>query len=119
MLPSNIKDLLNDDRDFLASWADIVGTIHNMEKKVSKLHDVVIGDREFGQEGMLERLKNIEVDLDNIEKDIIEIKKTDPATIKKEVDELKSYKNKLVGISLAMGVFIAIIWEFIKELFKK
>ena len=43
----------------------------------------------------------------------------DSATIKKEVEDLKGYKNKLVGISLAMGVFIAIIWEFIKELFKK
>jgi hypothetical protein len=119
MPPTNIKDLLNENRDFLASWSDIVGIIHTMEKKVSKLHDVVIGDREFGQEGILQELKKIKEDISAIESDISEIKKTDPATIKKEVEDLKSYKNKLVGISLGMGVFIAIIWELLKTLFKK
>jgi len=120
MLPTtNIKDLLNENRDFLASWSDIVGIIHTMEKKVSKLHDVVIGDKEFGQEGILQELKKIKEDISAIESDISEIKKTDPATIKKEVEDLKSYKNKLVGISLGMGVFIAIIWELLKTLFKK
>lgn len=119
MPPTNIKELLNENRDFLASWSDIVGIIHTMEKKVSKLHDVVIGDKEFGQEGVLQELKNIKEDLIDIEEDIREIKKTDPATTKKEVEDLKSYKNKLIGISLAMGVFIAIIWELVKALFKK
>ena len=61
----------------------------------------------------------IKEDISAIESDISEIKKTDPATIKKEVEDLKSYKNKLVGISLGMGVFIAIIWELLKTLFKK
>jgi len=119
MPTTNIKDLLNENRDFLASWSDIVGIIHTMEKKVSKLHDVVIGDKEFGQEGILQELKNIKADISTIEADISEIKKADPATIKREVEDLKNYKNKLVGISLGMGVFIAIIWELVKTLFKK
>lgn len=115
---SGIKDLMNEDRDFLASWADIVGSIHRMETKVSKLHDVVIGDKEFGQEGVIQQLKNIKQDIAEIEIEIQEIKKADPQTIKLEVDALKNYKNKLIGISVATGIFLGIIWELLKLSFK-
>jgi hypothetical protein len=117
--PMNIKELMNEERDFLASWADIVGVIHTMEKKVSKLHDVVIGDKEFGQEGILQRQKNIEQDLEEIKRDLSSIKRIDTEQIKKDLDDLKAYKHKLVGIAVATGGFIAIIWELAKTVLKK
>lgn len=112
------KEIL-DEKHPLGSFSDWVNTLHEIDVKVSKLHEVMVGNKEFGQEGILQRLKNIEDDLSEIDGDLNEIKKIDPATTKKEVEDLKSYKNKLVGISIAMGVFIAIIWELVKALFKK
>ena len=119
MPPINIKELMNEERDFLASWADIVGVIHTMEKKVSKLHDVVIGDKEFGQEGILQRQKNIEQDLEEIKRDLAGIKRIDTEQIKRDLDDLKAYKHKLIGISVATGGFLAFIWELVKTVLKK
>ena len=104
----NIKDLLSEERDFLASWSDLVGTMHKIDAKVSKLHEVVIGDKEFGTEGIIQKLKNIEDDVERRLKNI-----------EQDIDTLKGYKNKLVGISIATGVFLGFIFEIIKTVFQK
>ena len=103
-----IKDLLEEERDFLASWADLVSTMHKVDSKLSKLHDVVIGDKEFGTEGIIQKLKNIETDLD-------EIKKYDFEYIEKQIEDLKTFKSKLIGFSIAAGL----IWALILKLFDK
>lgn len=111
-----IKDLLSEERDFLASWSDLVGTMHKIDAKVSKLHEVVIGDKEFGTEGIIQKLKNIEDDVESLKGFgiIQKLKK-----IEQDVDTLKGYKNKLVGISIATGVFLGFIFELIKTVFQK
>jgi hypothetical protein len=99
------------DRDFLASISDLIGTMHKIDAKVSKLHDVVIGNEEYGQEGIIFKLKAIENDLEKI-------KVVDTLLLRQEVDNLKGYKNKLIGFFVAGGVLAGIAWEMIKSVFK-
>ena len=105
-----LEDVLKD-RDFLASISDLIGTMHKIEAKVSKLHDVVIGNEEYGQEGIILKLKTIENDLEKI-------KVVDPLLLKQEVEHLKSYKNKLIGFFIAGGVLVGLAWEMLKSVFK-
>jgi oligoribonuclease (3'-5' exoribonuclease) len=107
-----IKDLLEEERDFLASWSDLISTMHKVDSKLSKLHDVVIGDKEFGTEGIIQKLKNIETDLD-------EIKKYDFEYIEKQIEDLKTFKSKLIGFSVAAGFIWALILELFDKVFKK
>jgi oligoribonuclease (3'-5' exoribonuclease) len=107
-----IKDLLEEERDFLASWSDLISTMHKVDSKLSKLHDVVIGDKEFGTEGIIQKLKNIETDLD-------EIKKYDFEYIEKQIEDLKTFKSKLIGFSVAVSVTAGFIWALILKLFDK
>lgn len=101
------------ERDFLASISDLIGTMHKIDAKVSKLHEVVIGDKEFGQEGVIVKLKNIEKEVEKV-KGIDE----EVAAIYEDVEILKGYKNKLVGFFIAGGVVFGFVWEMLKMAFK-
>lgn len=68
-----------------------------MEKKINMIYNAVVGNEEFGQEGIIARLKRLE----------------------SENEKNKALKNKLVGAFIAGGAFWTIIWEVIRNSFLK
>jgi hypothetical protein len=75
---------------------DVEETLGKMDSKINKIYDVVVGDEEFDQVGLIGRLKKLE----------------------KENEENKALKNKLVGAFLAGGALWTILWEMIKTMIK-
>jgi hypothetical protein len=68
-----------------------------MEKHVTKIFEVVVGDESFGQVGLIQRLVKLE----------------------KEAESLKAFKNKLIGGAIFGGAISSILFEVIKLYLKK
>lgn len=113
-MPAQNDPLLEhlEDRHILASIADIIGTMHKIDAKVSKLHEVVVGDKEFGQEGIIAKIRNIEEDVEFL-------KKYDIEQIYKEVDGLNAYKNRLIGFAIGGGLVWALILKALDNMLLK
>lgn len=76
---------------------DVEETLRNMDSKIEKIYDVVVGNEKFDQEGIIGRLKKLESENENN----------------------KALKNKLVGAFVVGGAGWTIILELIKMLLNK
>lgn len=85
----------NNGPEYFASLSDLIVTVHKMDNKVTKLYEVVTGDKELGTEGILIKLNKME----------------------EKIKELEKYKAKLMGMFIAAGFLSAYLWETIKNLF--
>jgi hypothetical protein len=72
-------------------------TLLGLQKKIEKIYDVVVGNEEFGQKGIIKRLTELE----------------------KENEIAKAFKNKLIGASVVGGALFTVAVEFIKFMLKK
>lgn len=86
-----------EEQNYPISLSELVTTVHKIEYKVSKLYEVITGDKELGTDGLI--VKNYKLE--------------------KRVQELENYKNKLAGIYIAAGVSCAFIVEIIKSFITK
>lgn len=84
------------DRDFLDRINQVESTLKDVDYKVDKIYDTIVGNEALGQEGVIMRLKKLE----------------------RENDKLKEFKNKLVGAFLAGGAIWAVLWELLKQMLK-
>jgi hypothetical protein len=75
----------------------VENTLLAMDKKIEKIYDVVVGNEEFGQKGIIKRL--IELERDN--------------------ETAKAFKNKLILASVVSGVLFTFVVEIVKFLIKK
>ena len=80
------------DKDVLSRIEHLEGIVGKMSGKLEKIYDVVVGNETFDQEGILSRIKKLEV----------------------ENKRLTAVKNKLIGAFIAGGA----IWTVMLELFK-
>jgi hypothetical protein len=81
------------DKNFLDRITIVENTLRDVDYKVDKIYDTIVGNEALGQEGVIMRLKKLE----------------------KENDKLKEFKNKLVGAFVAGGALWAILWELFKN----
>lgn len=87
----------NDAPEYLASLSDLILTVHKIDGKVSKLFEVITGDKDLGTEGLI--IKNFKLE--------------------QRIKELEDYRSKLLGIFIAAGVGFGIIWEVLKNFIHK
>jgi hypothetical protein len=80
------------DKDVLSRIEHLEGIVVKMSGKLEKIYDVVVGNETFDQEGILSRIKKLEI----------------------ENKRLTAVKNKLIGAFIAGGA----IWTVMLELFK-
>ena len=80
------------DKDVLSRIEHLEGIVVKMSGKLEKIYDVVVGNETFDQEGILSRIKKLEI----------------------ENKRLTAVKNKLIGAFIAGGA----IWTVVLELFK-
>ena len=83
--------------NYLGSLSDLITTVHKIDGKVTKLFEVITGDKELGTDGLI--IKNYKLE--------------------QRVKELEDYRTKLVGIFIASGVAFGFIWELAKTFFHK
>jgi hypothetical protein len=72
-------------------------TLFQLQKKIEKIYDVVVGNEEFGQKGIIKRLTELE----------------------RENEKLKALKNKFIGASVVCGTLFTLAVELIKFMIKK
>jgi hypothetical protein len=72
-------------------------TLQELHKKIDKIFDVIIGNENFDQKGIISRVKYLET----------------------ENEKYKNFKNKLIGASFVGGGAFAIIFELVKILITK
>lgn len=90
---------INNEEQYLVSISDLILTVHKIETKVSKLYEVLGGDKEMGTDGVLTRW----------EKRI--------HALESKVETLNNNKNKLMGMFVMAGFIFAYIWEIGKNFF--
>lgn len=78
--------------DILASMSDMISTLHKMDGKVKRIYDVVVGNEEFDQQGLIQRVRDLE----------------------KYKEESRARNNKLLGAFFVGGGVWTILWELIK-----
>lgn len=88
---------LDDQPNYLGSLSDLITTVHKIDGKVTKLFEVITGDKDLGTDGLI--IKNYKLE--------------------QRVKELEDYRTKLVGIFIASGVAFGVIWEVAKTFFNK
>lgn len=88
---------LDDQPNYLGSLSDLITTVHKIDGKVTKLFEVITGDKDLGTDGLI--IKNYKLE--------------------QRVKELEDYRSKLVGIFIASGVAFGVIWEVAKTFFNK
>ena len=76
---------------------DVEETLRNMDTKIEKIYEVVVGNEKFDQQGVIGRLKKLEVENENG----------------------KALKNKLIGAFIVGGAGWTIILELIKMILHK
>ena len=81
--------------EYLVSISDLINTIHKMDAKLSKLYEVVAGDKDLGTKGIITRIHDLEV----------------------KVEKHESHKNKLIGVFIAASFLFSYIWEATKNIF--
>lgn len=82
---------------YLNSLSDLINTVHKIDGKVTKLFEVITGDKDLGTEGLI--IKNHKLE--------------------QRIKELEDYRAKLLGVFIAAGVGFGVIWEVIKTFFHK
>jgi len=76
---------------------DVEETLRNMDSKIEKIYDVVVGNEKFDQQGVIGRLKKLEIENENN----------------------KALKNKLIGAFIVGGAGWTFILELVKMLLRK
>ena len=89
--------MLNSDNFINDRLNSVEETLLQLQKKIEKIYDVVVGNEEFGQKGIIKRLTELE----------------------KENEISRAFKNKLIGASVVGGALFTVAVEFIKFLIKK
>lgn len=84
------------DKSFLDRITIVENTLRDVDYKVDKIYDTIVGNEALGQEGVIMRLKKLE----------------------KENDRLKEFKNKLIGAFVAGGAIWAVLWELLKNVIR-
>jgi hypothetical protein len=84
------------DKSFLDRITIVENTLRDVDYKVDKIYDTIVGNEALGQEGVIMRLKKLE----------------------KENDKLKEFKNKLIGAFVAGGAIWAVLWELLKNVIR-
>jgi hypothetical protein len=100
--------------DALAMRTDVVATLHKVEAKVNKIYDVVVGNEEFDQKGLLARVKTLEDFADESHGIVSRVK-----TLEDFKDESNGRYNKMVGAFFVGGGVWTVVWEVMKNIFKK
>lgn len=77
--------------------SDLITTVHKIDGKVTKLFEVITGDKDLGTEGLI--IKNHKLE--------------------QRIKELEDYRSKLLGIFIAAGFGFGFLWEFAKTFFNK
>jgi|LauGreDrversion4_2_1035121.scaffolds.fasta_scaffold748879_1 hypothetical protein len=75
----------------------IESTLQSVTQNFHKLYVAVVGDEKFHQEGIVHRIKDLEL----------------------EVDKLTKIRLKLAGIFIGSGAVWAIVWEFLRKFIVK
>lgn len=83
------------DGDFLTRMDKVEETLLQMNSKLNKIFDVVVGDAKFDQEGIIGRVKKLEA----------------------ENEKNKALKNKLVGAFVVGGAVWTVLFEVVKKMF--
>lgn len=83
------------DGDFLTRMDKVEDTLIQINIKLNKIFDVVVGDAKFDQEGIISRVKKLEA----------------------ENEKNKALKNKLVGAFIVGGAVWTVVFEVIKKIF--
>lgn len=83
--------------NYLNSLSDLIIAVNKMDGKVSKLFEVITGDKELNTDGLIIKIHKLE----------------------DKVKDLELSRSKLIGFFVAGGVFFSIIWELIKQVFHK
>jgi hypothetical protein len=83
--------------NYLNSLSDLIIAINKMDGKVSKLFEVITGDKELNTDGLIIKIHKLE----------------------EKVKDLEHSRSKMVGIFIAAGVSFSIIWELTKQIFHK
>ena len=83
------------DGDFLTRMDKVEDTLIQINMKLNKIFDVVVGDAKFDQEGIISRVKKLEA----------------------ENEKNKALKNKLVGAFIVGGAVWTVVFEVIKKIF--
>lgn len=81
--------------NYLNSLSDLIVTLNKIDGKVSKLYEVISGDKELNTEGLIIKIHKLE----------------------NKVTELEKYRSKLLGVFIAAGVCASIGWEILKSFF--
>ena len=89
--------MLNSDNFINDRLNSVEETLLQLQKKIEKIYDVVVGNEEFGQKGIIKRLTELE----------------------KENEISRAFKNKLIGASVVSGVLFTFVVEMVKFLIKK
>lgn len=84
------------DKSFLDRLNDVEDTLEEMNLKLEKIYEVVVGNETFDQVGLIGRLKKLETESENN----------------------KALKNKLVGAFVTGGAVWTILWELFKTYIK-
>lgn len=81
--------------NYLNSLSDLILTLNKIDGKVSKLYEVISGDKDLGTDGLIIKIHKLE----------------------NKVIELEKYRSKLLGVFIAAGICASIGWEIIKSFF--
>jgi hypothetical protein len=83
--------------NYLNSLSDLILAVNKMDGKVSKLFEVITGDKDLNTDGLIIKIHKLE----------------------EKVKDLEHSRSKMVGIFIAAGVSFSIIWELMKQIFNK
>lgn len=70
---------------------DLLATVHKIDKKLTKLYEIVTGDKDIGTEGVLVELNKLKTRVQNLERQ----------------------RSLLVGILIAIGVSFELLRNFL------
>jgi hypothetical protein len=82
---------------YLQRLMDVESTLKHVDTKVDKIYTAVIGNEKFDQKGIIDRLKKVEV----------------------EVEDIKSLKMKMTAAFAIGGAVWTVIWELIRPIIFK
>lgn len=85
------------DNNWVQRLCDVEETLSKMETKIEKIYDVVVGNEMFDQQGIIGRLKKLEIENENN----------------------RAIKNKLIGAFVVGGMGWTILLEIIKNFLRK
>lgn len=72
---------------------DLLATVHKIDKKLTKLYEIVTGDKDFGTEGVLVELKKLN----------------------DRVNKVERQRSIFVGILISIGVAFELLRNFVHK----